>query len=220
MGFFILVMSSIMSIETVFAPLEKLFCHLSFAPHKTYPELHGLFYAIALTPFRITETEVLPLLFVQKQEFSALQLDDLLKTIGEISQIYPSERTAKTLLSPVAEGQTQSTLVEWIRGFYQGLQLRSAFWQYENDGVTENEPVRNSLAVLAQCLTDETRAQPTDSQLVEAITAIEAFAQQVRTEAAMAQQKLNPPVYEPVKTGRNDPCPCGSGKKFKKCCAH
>lgn len=21
------------------------------------------------------------------------------------------------------------------------------------------------------------------------------------------------------KTGRNDPCPCGSGKKFKKCCA-
>jgi len=22
------------------------------------------------------------------------------------------------------------------------------------------------------------------------------------------------------KTGRNDPCPCGSGKKFKKCCLH
>ena len=23
---------------------------------------------------------------------------------------------------------------------------------------------------------------------------------------------------QPVKTGRNAPCPCGSGKKFKKCC--
>ena len=22
------------------------------------------------------------------------------------------------------------------------------------------------------------------------------------------------------KTGRNDPCPCGSGRKFKKCCGH
>lgn len=22
-----------------------------------------------------------------------------------------------------------------------------------------------------------------------------------------------------MKTGRNDPCPCGSGKKWKKCCA-
>jgi uncharacterized coiled-coil protein SlyX len=31
-----------------------------------------------------------------------------------------------------------------------------------------------------------------------------------------------PPTIEPVKVkkiGRNDPCPCGSGKKFKKCCA-
>ncbi len=26
------------------------------------------------------------------------------------------------------------------------------------------------------------------------------------------------PSVEPVKVGRNDPCPCGSGKKFKKCC--
>jgi len=26
-----------------------------------------------------------------------------------------------------------------------------------------------------------------------------------------------PPVTE-TKAGRNDPCPCGSGKKFKKCC--
>jgi hypothetical protein len=23
-----------------------------------------------------------------------------------------------------------------------------------------------------------------------------------------------------MKVGRNDPCPCGSGKKFKKCCAN
>ncbi len=26
------------------------------------------------------------------------------------------------------------------------------------------------------------------------------------------------PYIAPPKTGRNDPCPCGSGKKFKKCC--
>ena len=29
--------------------------------------------------------------------------------------------------------------------------------------------------------------------------------------------EILPPVSE-VKVGRNDPCPCGSGKKFKKCC--
>ena len=27
-----------------------------------------------------------------------------------------------------------------------------------------------------------------------------------------------PAVRPEPKTGRNDPCPCGSGKKFKKCC--
>ncbi len=27
-----------------------------------------------------------------------------------------------------------------------------------------------------------------------------------------------PPPPPPAKVGRNDPCPCGSGKKFKKCC--
>ena len=26
-------------------------------------------------------------------------------------------------------------------------------------------------------------------------------------------------VHE-MKIGRNDPCPCGSGKKFKRCCLH
>jgi uncharacterized protein len=35
--------------------------------------------------------------------------------------------------------------------------------------------------------------------------------------AAHANMK-NPFVHEASKTGRNDPCPCGSGKKFKKCC--
>ncbi|MFH1362381.1 MAG: SEC-C metal-binding domain-containing protein, partial [bacterium] len=26
------------------------------------------------------------------------------------------------------------------------------------------------------------------------------------------------PVKSKIKVGRNDPCPCGSGKKYKKCC--
>ncbi len=29
---------------------------------------------------------------------------------------------------------------------------------------------------------------------------------------------LPPPPVNVLKTGRNDPCPCGSGKKYKKCC--
>jgi len=32
-------------------------------------------------------------------------------------------------------------------------------------------------------------------------------------------KKSAPFVHRAEKTGRNDPCPCGSGKKFKQCCA-
>ena len=32
------------------------------------------------------------------------------------------------------------------------------------------------------------------------------------------EQKQSGTVRKPKKIGRNDPCPCGSGKKYKKCC--
>ncbi|MBA3472767.1 MAG: SEC-C domain-containing protein [Rubrobacter sp.] len=37
---------------------------------------------------------------------------------------------------------------------------------------------------------------------------------------ADVEKLLNPltPSRNPVKVGRNDPCPCGSGRKYKKCC--
>ena len=33
------------------------------------------------------------------------------------------------------------------------------------------------------------------------------------------ERKLSPPVqHTEIKIGRNEPCNCGSGKKYKKCC--
>ncbi len=32
------------------------------------------------------------------------------------------------------------------------------------------------------------------------------------------EQKISKTVFKEKKIGRNDPCPCGSGKKYKKCC--
>jgi preprotein translocase subunit SecA len=40
-----------------------------------------------------------------------------------------------------------------------------------------------------------------------------AAAQAPQGEQVVKQLKLDKP-----KVGRNDPCPCGSGKKYKKCC--
>lgn len=37
-------------------------------------------------------------------------------------------------------------------------------------------------------------------------------------EANRGNEAANQPVVKGEKVGRNDPCPCGSGKKYKKCC--
>ena len=36
--------------------------------------------------------------------------------------------------------------------------------------------------------------------------------------SGQAPQRGQTVRYEKPKVGRNDPCPCGSGKKYKKCC--
>ena len=33
-------------------------------------------------------------------------------------------------------------------------------------------------------------------------------------------EKVKPIIKADKAVGRNEPCPCGSGKKFKKCCAN
>jgi preprotein translocase subunit SecA len=40
---------------------------------------------------------------------------------------------------------------------------------------------------------------------------------EVVTEATAAMERAKP-VRTGPKVGRNDPCPCGSGKKYKHCC--
>lgn len=61
-------------------------------------------------------------------------------------------------------------------------------------------------------------------ELQQAVQAAQgAFLAAVESGAAHAQgpavvDKGKPFVHRAKKTGRNDPCPCGSGKKLKKCC--
>ena len=43
----------------------------------------------------------------------------------------------------------------------------------------------------------------------------------IRSDLLKQLVDIKPPAPRPEKqkkVGRNDPCPCGSGKKYKKCC--
>ena len=43
-------------------------------------------------------------------------------------------------------------------------------------------------------------------------------ADEYATNTSESEVKPRPVVRDHPKVGRNDPCPCGSGKKYKKCC--
>ncbi|MBC8378703.1 MAG: SEC-C domain-containing protein [Planctomycetes bacterium] len=42
--------------------------------------------------------------------------------------------------------------------------------------------------------------------------------QRAAATAPQGERKVKTIKHEEPKVGRNDPCPCGSGKKYKKCC--
>jgi preprotein translocase subunit SecA len=45
----------------------------------------------------------------------------------------------------------------------------------------------------------------------------EIFTKERQKELYLEAKKMNT-IVKPKKIGRNDPCPCGSGKKYKFCC--
>jgi preprotein translocase subunit SecA len=53
----------------------------------------------------------------------------------------------------------------------------------------------------------------------EAASATEiASQQQAGIDASQGDQRVDPIRHRGQRVGRNDPCPCGSGKKYKVCC--
>ena len=69
------------------------------------------------------------------------------------------------------------------------------------------QTVERAQEILAMC----------DDRGWTAIIGIEPDKPEDISEVQRLMNPLKPKQAEP-KVGRNDPCPCGSGKKFKKCC--
>ena len=107
----------------------------------------------------------------------------------------------------------------WIEGFNRALALRPSAWDPMLEaGSSAQEALAAILAMTAIA------AEDCDLP-AEDIAEIEASAPDLIGECveALYAWRTNPiaaagPAKKGPKVGRNDPCPCGSGKKFKKCC--
>jgi uncharacterized protein len=114
----------------------------------------------------------------------------------------------------------------WALGFVRGVELVRADWQPLYDSADMADALR-ILRVLGSEDASEEEMDLVDDpyehaeltrQLPDAVAAIHAFWLPYRT-MDHAESTLGTTVRraEP-KVGRNDACPCGSGRKFKKCC--
>lgn len=116
---------------------------------------------------------------------------------------------------------------DWARGFMRGVQLRPAGWRElldsdEHGGAVlpimllahEHDP---DPALRPVPITPDKREELLQAMIV-GLTRIYRYFEPHRR--SLAQPRLNTTVRRATpKIGRNDPCPCGSGRKYKHCCA-
>ncbi|WP_373991477.1 UPF0149 family protein [Duganella sp. BuS-21] len=91
---------------------------------------------------------------------------------------------------PIYECGGNWTAEAWCAGFLAGMQLAGQAWA----------PLRAQQPALLMAF----QAPLNAAKVTPSVIGIHAF--------------FHAPQPKAVKAGRNDPCPCGSGQKFKKCC--
>jgi len=115
------------------------------------------------------------------------------------------------------DGQEYTVVEEWCFGYMRGVAL--------TDWSTLPEALKADLDLIALHGSEENFSrldEMTEEAFHESVAQIRPAALRLYAYwAANPQQPVNQqPVINGTKVGRNDPCPCGSGKKFKSCCLH
>jgi uncharacterized protein len=196
----------------------------------TMDSLHGFLTALSIGPEEVLMAEWLPVVWGSagqdgpkfKSSKEAERITGLIaRFMNEIAitfEVAPKE-FEPLFCEHEYEGRTLLDGDAWAWGFWEGMNLRPDAWQSiwssniaemvhpicllgadeieEEEMVLVDDPVkRDKLAVAMEA----------------AIPHIHRFWQPHRKSAVTQVQRDAP------KVGRNDPCPCGSGKKYKKCC--
>lgn len=189
-------------------------------------DLDGFLTGILVGPDLIMPSEWLPHIWGGEEPIfeSAEQAQEVLGTImrryNEIAQSldgHPDD------LNPIFWENAEGDVViaaDWAEGFLEAFDMRREAWF----PLVDDKKARIFLMpILALCGDEVGNALlPIDTE-TEAEIAAEApdmipvcvFA--IR-DFWRARERGTWPIRHPAKVGRNEPCPCGSGRKYKKCC--
>ncbi|MEJ0028442.1 MAG: UPF0149 family protein [Rhizomicrobium sp.] len=193
----------------------------------TMAELDGFLAAVAIGPEPIDPAEWMPVVWSGAEP----RFENSAQALGVRRAIYARydavvDEVEAGTYAPIldVDDDDEPLPQSWAVGFMTGAALRLEAWsvlfQSEQDDTI-------AYPILALC--EDEAGQP----LLELSKKDRAFllaqspdliAQAVIDIADYWQQKNRPPpagaipVRTAPKIGRNDPCPCGSGRKYKKCC--
>lgn len=214
------------------------FLNTSFAGAKPMPltQVHGFLCAILSTPNLIMPSQWQPVLFGGAPEFNSMEeaqeiIGLLMQLNNQISRQLRGEGKFELLLwdqnKKVALAECSfETLADWCKGYLQGTRL-DPLWHTDEEGIMLLLP----FGVLANEL-DLKGDEDADGNIIQdEMPFKERFKSRLleyikKNYYYWEDYRNSPPIYDEeesyqrisVKIGRNDPCPCGSGKKYKKCC--
>ena len=207
----------------------------------TVPMACGFIYGVVITPKVSSPLDWIPELF--GGELPERKQDDLLEMVTFFSKIFNrmlKQFHGKRLEFPFSYNNLTNEDVDMIHQWVYGLDLalRSdyAVWMQEEDPFIQNEEIDDvslslyyihSLAdpdAVKETLVEGDTFDPFDQETIvnllaampSAVEMLTRFGHQLDAERRSALD--GPDNTAAVKVGRNAPCPCGSGKKYKKCC--
>ncbi|MEW8683564.1 MAG: UPF0149 family protein [Candidatus Thiodiazotropha endolucinida] len=190
--------------------------------------LDGFLTAIASGPVTIPPSVWLPSIWgdfepewENEEAFSEIlsllirHLNGIVTTLME----YP-EDFEPLYLERIVENKTVLIVDEWCEGYHRGTELSPDHWR---SGGKEMTALLSP--ILAFTAATDWKGHGKSYDVVESIQLkIAPNARQIHAywlsrrdeipQDELIKKREQPPV------GRNDPCPCGSGKKYKKCCLH
>jgi uncharacterized protein len=114
----------------------------------------------------------------------------------------------------------------WAHGFMQAVRMTQDDWgDLPPDDDEGAQLVEEALADIAALVPDEDEEEPgpetstdeRDQMVADAILSVYDLHDYWK-QIAFDRTRVKEPIRRAPKIGRNDPCPCGSGRKYKLCC--
>lgn len=217
--------------------LDRLSILLHALPTENMPmtlsELDGYVTGILACPEMIAPSEWLPHVWGETGEAHFADQKTAEETIGAVMAHYNSVAEAMTRslwIEPIYEVDPNSdeTLWEpWVDGFTRAMGVRPEAWEGLLDRADEET---RSTMIFLMALQDiytgkskfsEAEIDEIDMEAPDLIpNCVETILHQSRPELAGAMPANIPssPYKATTRPGRNDPCSCGSGRKYKQCC--